>query len=208
MSNEKSHDGTMLLSEEDDHPMQSKGIDSEDEPKEDPMASGVCRKQKKARSAQVHNFTERIRRRRLQEKMKRLQELVPNCSTRDKASVLDDAVRYIKNLQYQLQRAQIMSMTQGCTMSHVSCLMQSPMHHRLPSLPSFPHTRPWGDYETGDGIGISNYLAAPPVLDGIPELFPNIPTPQAWELPAYPILGGISEDVTIPNYDFLESLLP
>ncbi|XP_073159009.1 transcription factor bHLH119-like isoform X2 [Henckelia pumila] len=184
----------------------------EDEAKVDTKASGECRKQKKARSAKIHNFTEKLRRRRLKEKMNCLQELIPNCSRRDKASVLDDAIKYIKNLQYQLQ---IMSMTQGYTMSHVACMMQSPMHHcpvvQLPSLPPLPQTRPGpeGDHGAGDGVGISDLATAPPILGAIPELF-SMPTPQAWELAAFPILGGISEDVAIPKHDhnFLETLLP
>ncbi|KAL3844103.1 hypothetical protein ACJIZ3_001506 [Penstemon smallii] len=74
------------------------------------MITGECRHQKRRRSALLHNLTERLRRQRLKEKMKTLQEMIPNCNKRDKASALDDIINYIKTLQYQ---AQMMSMGAG-----------------------------------------------------------------------------------------------
>lgn len=100
----------------------------------------------------------------------------------------------------------MMSMAQGCTMSHVACLMQS-QGVQLPSLPLFPHPRPWGDYEISNiASPPASAAASPLILGAMPEPF-SIPTPQAWELPAFPGFLGIS-DVTIPKHDCLESLLP
>uniref|UniRef100_M8BFH4 Transcription factor PIF3 n=1 Tax=Aegilops tauschii TaxID=37682 RepID=M8BFH4_AEGTA len=57
---------------------------------------------KRRRAAQVHNLSERRRRDRINEKMRALQELVPHCNKTDKASMLDEAIEYLKSLQLQL----------------------------------------------------------------------------------------------------------
>ncbi|KAL4598978.1 hypothetical protein ACB092_11G094200 [Castanea dentata] len=58
---------------------------------------------RRSRSAEVHNLSERRRRDRINEKMKALQELIPHCNKTDKASMLDEAIEYLKSLQLQLQ---------------------------------------------------------------------------------------------------------
>ncbi|XP_075492007.1 uncharacterized protein LOC142530112 isoform X1 [Primulina tabacum] len=55
------------------------------------------------RAAVVHNQSERRRRDRINEKMKALQELVPNANKTDKASMLDEVIEYLKQLQAQVQ---------------------------------------------------------------------------------------------------------
>ncbi|XP_057811857.1 transcription factor PIF1-like [Salvia miltiorrhiza] len=76
----------------------------EDEVKEDSDSSDdKSKQQKRIRSTKLHNHNERLRRQRLKEKMKALQELIPNCSKRDKSSTFDDAIKYIKTLQNQVQ---------------------------------------------------------------------------------------------------------
>ncbi|KAA8526190.1 hypothetical protein F0562_008071 [Nyssa sinensis] len=62
--------------------------------------SGTARK---SRAAEVHNLSERRRRDRINEKMKALQELIPHSNKSDKASMLDEAIEYLKSLQLQLQ---------------------------------------------------------------------------------------------------------
>ncbi|KAL0794678.1 hypothetical protein Bca101_066055 [Brassica carinata] len=71
---------------------------------------------KRSRSAEVHNLSERKRRDRINEKMRALQELIPNCNKVDKASMLDEAIEYLKSLQVQVQ---IMSMGSGYYMPPV-----------------------------------------------------------------------------------------
>ncbi|KAI8574317.1 hypothetical protein RHMOL_Rhmol01G0345100 [Rhododendron molle] len=66
---------------------------------------------KRSRAAEVHNLSERRRRDRINEKMKALQELIPRCNKSDKASMLDEAIEYLKSLQLQVQM-----MSMGCTM--------------------------------------------------------------------------------------------
>ncbi|KAJ6709068.1 TRANSCRIPTION FACTOR PIF1-RELATED [Salix koriyanagi] len=58
---------------------------------------------RRSRAAEVHNLSERRRRDRINEKMRALQELIPHCNKSDKASMLDEAIEYLKSLQLQLQ---------------------------------------------------------------------------------------------------------
>ncbi|CAH2051175.1 unnamed protein product [Thlaspi arvense] len=66
---------------------------------------------KRCRAAEVHNLSERKRRDRINERMKALQELIPRCNKSDKASMLDEAIEYMKSLQLQIQM-----MSMGCGM--------------------------------------------------------------------------------------------
>ncbi|XP_010416217.1 PREDICTED: transcription factor PIF1-like isoform X2 [Camelina sativa] len=66
---------------------------------------------KRSRAAEVHNLSERKRRDRINERMKALQELIPRCNKSDKASMLDEAIEYMKSLQLQIQM-----MSMGCGM--------------------------------------------------------------------------------------------
>ncbi|KAK6142376.1 hypothetical protein DH2020_022724 [Rehmannia glutinosa] len=74
------------------------------------LKSGTSRR---SRVPQVHNLSERKRRDRINEKMRALQELIPHSnkfltvspfSQSGKASVLDEAIQYMKSLQLQLQK--------------------------------------------------------------------------------------------------------
>ncbi|CAL9147794.1 unnamed protein product [Musa hybrid cultivar] len=58
---------------------------------------------KRSRAAAVHNMSEKRRRSRINEKMRALQNLIPNSNKTDKASMLDEAIEYLKQLQLQVQ---------------------------------------------------------------------------------------------------------
>lgn len=58
---------------------------------------------KRTRAADTHNQSERKRRGRINEKLKALQELIPNSNKTDKASVLSKAIDYLKELRLKLQ---------------------------------------------------------------------------------------------------------
>ncbi|XP_037494339.1 transcription factor SPATULA isoform X3 [Jatropha curcas] len=62
---------------------------------------------KRSRAAEVHNLSEKRRRSRINEKMKALQNLIPNSNKTDKASMLDEAIEYLKQLQLQVQPMQL-----------------------------------------------------------------------------------------------------
>ncbi|KAJ6723234.1 TRANSCRIPTION FACTOR PIF3-LIKE [Salix koriyanagi] len=67
---------------------------------------------KRKRAAKIHILSERRRRDKINKKMRALQDLIPNSNKVDKASMLDEAIDYLKSLQLQVQ---IMSMaTRPC----------------------------------------------------------------------------------------------
>ncbi|XP_058080387.1 transcription factor SPATULA-like isoform X2 [Magnolia sinica] len=79
---------------------------SEEPSKPFPPRTGL----KRSRAAEVHNLSEKRRRSRINEKMKALQNLIPNSNKTDKASMLDEAIEYLKQLQLQVQ---MLSMRNG-----------------------------------------------------------------------------------------------
>ncbi|MQM13723.1 hypothetical protein Taro_046653 [Colocasia esculenta] len=85
---------------------------SEGRPKPPPPRSGS----KRSRAAEVHNLSEKRRRSRINEKMKALQNLIPNSNKTDKASMLDEAIEYLKQLQLQVQ---MLSMRNGLSLQSV-----------------------------------------------------------------------------------------
>ncbi|XP_068655213.1 transcription factor PIF4-like [Aristolochia californica] len=106
---------------------------------------------RRTRAAEVHNLSERRRRDRINEKMRALQELIPHCNKSDKASMLDEAIEYLKSLQLQVQ---MMWMSSGMApmmypglqhyMSQMGMAMSSttPMpsvhgHVQFPTIPNF-----------------------------------------------------------------------
>ncbi|XP_057445591.1 transcription factor SPATULA-like [Lotus japonicus] len=60
---------------------------------------------KRTRAAEVLNLSEKRRRSRINEKMKALQNLIPNSNKTDKAFMLDEAIDYLKQLQLQVQQS-------------------------------------------------------------------------------------------------------
>ncbi|GMI66682.1 hypothetical protein HRI_000337400 [Hibiscus trionum] len=58
---------------------------------------------RRKRKPEAHSLSERRRRDKISKKMRALQELIPNCNKMDQASVLDEAIHYLKTLQLQVQ---------------------------------------------------------------------------------------------------------
>lgn len=115
---------------------------------------------KRGRAAEVHNLSERRRRDRINEKMRALQELIPNCNKTDKASMLDEAIEYLKTLQLQVQ---VMSMGTGMWMQP----MMFPAGMRHMHATHMPNFSPMG---IGVGYGMN-------MLD-MNGGFPMFPVPQ------------------------------
>ncbi|KAL8500301.1 hypothetical protein ACS0TY_020049 [Phlomoides rotata] len=65
---------------------------------------------KRSRAAAIHNQSERKRRDKINQRMKTLQKLVPNSSKTDKASMLEEVIEYLKQLQAQVQMMNMPSM--------------------------------------------------------------------------------------------------
>lgn len=102
---------------------------------------------KRSRAAEVHNLSERRRRDRINEKMRALQELIPNCNKVDKASMLDEAIEYLKTLQLQVQ---IMSMGNGMYMPQMM-LPPGMQHMHAAAAAHMAHFSPMG---VGMGMGM------------------------------------------------------
>ncbi|CAK9872097.1 unnamed protein product [Sphagnum jensenii] len=58
---------------------------------------------RRGQATDPHSIAERLRRERIAERMKALQELVPNSNKTDKASMLDEIIDYVKFLQLQVK---------------------------------------------------------------------------------------------------------
>ncbi|XP_039004864.1 uncharacterized protein LOC120132103 [Hibiscus syriacus] len=68
--------------------------------------NGTVKPRVRARRGQAtdpHSIAERLRREKIADRMKNLQELVPNSNKTDKASVLDEVIQYVKFLQLQVK---------------------------------------------------------------------------------------------------------
>ncbi|XP_071715520.1 transcription factor PIF3-like isoform X2 [Rutidosis leptorrhynchoides] len=134
---------------------------------------------KRSRAAEVHNLSERRRRDRINEKMRALQELIPNCNKVDKASMLDEAIEYLKTLQLQVQ---IMSMGTGLCMPHM--MFPAGMQHM------HPHFSPMGigmgmGYGMGMGMGMDMNVGS----QGHPHMFPYPPNATQTSRHPSPIYG-------------------
>ncbi|CAN8257569.1 unnamed protein product [Cochlearia groenlandica] len=140
---------------------------------------------KRSRAAQVHNLSERKRRDRINERMKSLQELIPRCNKSDKASMLDEAIEYMKSLQLQIQM-----MSMGCGMMPPP-MMYPPPHGGAMKQQYIPHHH----HHLAMGMGIlgmdittmnqySPFMPFPNMLT--PQIRPNLPT-QAHHIAGFPL---------------------
>ncbi|KAL1557378.1 transcription factor SPATULA-like isoform X1 [Salvia divinorum] len=110
-----------------------------DERKE--MAGEETIRRKRPRSTDAHNLNERLRRKKINQKMATLQEMIPNSDKKDQASIIDDVIKYIKTLQHLVE---MMSTETG----HVICRSPTMRHQGLktPTLTPFQ--------ERGDGVSL------------------------------------------------------
>ncbi|XP_078427719.1 uncharacterized protein LOC144700169 [Wolffia australiana] len=160
--------------EVDDWDSISESIDKQDE-------SSRSASKKRQRAAEVHNLSERRRRDRINEKMKALQELVPGSNKLDKASMLDDAIRYMKFLK---NHVQMMSM--GCPMLPMMVPGAHP-HHYLPQMgmPTMPMAMNMGMAMGSYSVPlISGFQATPASPGALP--FGSGPAPARPSPPSVP----------------------
>ncbi|XP_072961751.1 transcription factor PHYTOCHROME INTERACTING FACTOR-LIKE 15-like [Typha angustifolia] len=142
---------------------------------------------KRSRAAQVHNLSERRRRDRINEKMCALQELIPNCNKVDKASMLDEAIEYLKTLQLQLQ---MMTMGSGLCMPP----MMLPPGMQQMAMPPMAHLS-----QVGVGMSALGYGMGMLDVNGSPG-YPLIPVPPlhgtSAQFPCPTILGAQGSHAT------------
>ncbi|XP_066370337.1 transcription factor PHYTOCHROME INTERACTING FACTOR-LIKE 13-like isoform X10 [Miscanthus floridulus] len=113
---------------------------------------------RRSRAAEVHNLSERKRRDRINEKMRALQELIPHCNKQtDKASMLDEAIEYLKSLQLQVQM-----MWMGSGIAAPPAVMFPGVHQYLPRM--------------GVGMGPAAAMPSMPRLPFMAAPQPVVPT--------------------------------
>uniref|UniRef100_A0A7I4APM3 BHLH domain-containing protein n=1 Tax=Physcomitrium patens TaxID=3218 RepID=A0A7I4APM3_PHYPA len=146
--------GTKRKSSEREEP-ECQSEDMEDESvdtKQKPATTGRVSTTKRSRAAEVHNQSERRRRDRINEKMRALQELIPNSNKTDKASMLDEAIEYLKMLQLQLQ---MMSIRTGMTLPPM-VMPPGLQHMQMPQMGAIPSM---GMVQMGLGMGMMDMAA-------------------------------------------------
>ncbi|CAF1944582.1 transcription factor PIF1 isoform X1 [Brassica napus] len=145
---------------------------------------------KRSRAAEVHNLSERKRRDRINERMKALQELIPCCNKSDKASMLDEAIEYMKSLQLQIQM-----MSMGCGMMP---MMYTGMQQYMPHMAM----------GMGMGMGVEMGMNRPPPPPPPFMPFPNMlasqrPLPPQTRMGGYPAVQASDPSrVYGPNQQF------
>ncbi|KAG2624510.1 transcription factor APG-like isoform X2 [Panicum virgatum] len=143
-------------------------------PDEDLDDEGGAMRRSAARSNKRSRTAER-RRDRINEKMRALQELIPNCNKIDKASMLEEAIEYLKTLQLQVQ---MMSMGTGlCVPPMLLPAMQVPVPH---PMAHFPHL--------GMGLGFGMGAAAAAAFDMARAAGAHFPCPPM-PMPPGPMFG-------------------
>nr|WIE96165.1 basic helix-loop-helix transcription factor [Loropetalum chinense var. rubrum] len=128
---------------------------------------------KRSRAAAIHNQSERKRRDKINQRMKTLQKLVPNSSKTDKASMLDEVIEYLKQLQAQVQMMSRMNMP--------TMMLPLAMQQQLQMSMMTPMTMGMG---IGMGMGVMdmNTMGRPNITGMSPLLHPTafMPLPS-WD---------------------------
>ncbi|XP_057498588.1 transcription factor UNE10-like [Actinidia eriantha] len=125
---------------------------------------------KRGRAAAIHNQSERKRRDKINQRMKTLQKLVPNSSKTDKASMLDEVIEYLKQLQAQVQMMSRMNMHQSMNMMLPMTTLQQQlqlsamMAAAAPMGMGMPGMGPMGCMDINAIAGRPNIPGIPPVL--------------------------------------------
>ncbi|CAH8387006.1 unnamed protein product [Eruca vesicaria subsp. sativa] len=151
---------------------------------------------KRKRSTEVHKLSERKRRHEISKKMRALQDLLPNCYKDDKVSLLDEAIKYMRTLQLQVQ---MMRMGNGLLQPSMMLPMgnYSPMglgmHMGAAATTPVPQFMPMNVQGTGFH-GINN--ASSQMLNA----FYNHPSGVIPNSPMFSPLESCSQQLVVPSY--------
>ncbi|KAG5053890.1 hypothetical protein JHK85_006400 [Glycine max] len=185
----------------DDRDSISHRISQGEVPDEDYKATKVDRssgsnKRIKANSV-VHKQSERRRRDKINQRMKELQKLVPNSSKTDKASMLDEVIQYMKQLQAQVQMMNWMKMY---TSMMLPITMQQQQQQQLKMSMMMA--------QMGMGMGMSKDMVMNMNSMNIPGFPPMLPFPSFMPMaPCGDQLQGTPEkSVTMDAYSTMASL--
>ncbi|PSS26373.1 Transcription factor like [Actinidia chinensis var. chinensis] len=131
------------------------------------------REKKARRTFGIHSQSELRRREKINQRMKTLQQMVPNSSKIDKASILDEVIEHLKQLQ-----AQVVMMSRMMNMSYMMLPMALQQHLQLSLMTSMGMGMRMGS-GMGMGMGVMDINAA----TGFPNITAGIspvPHPAAY----------------------------
>ncbi|CAK7347846.1 unnamed protein product [Dovyalis caffra] len=117
---------------------------------------------KRSRAAAIHNQSERKRRDKINQRMKTLQKLVPNSNKTDKASMLDEVIEYLKQLQAQVQMMNRMNMQ--------PMMLPLALQQQLQMSMMAPLSMGMAGMGMGMGVLDMNTIAARSNMTGIPPV--------------------------------------
>ncbi|XP_012080335.1 transcription factor PIF7 isoform X2 [Jatropha curcas] len=172
------------------------GSENQDDDQETRTETVRSHSSKRSRAAAVHNQSERRRRDRINQKMKALQKLVPNASKTDKASMLDEVIEYLKQLQAQVQ---VMSVSRN--MPHHMMMMQQQQHH-LHQMSLLARMGMAG-VGLGMGMGMLDINSMPPQTISPPSLAAATAAPTYVGPPPPPAVNHGSVPLPDPYCSFL-----
>ncbi|XP_049360384.1 transcription factor UNE10-like [Solanum verrucosum] len=160
---------------------------------------------KRSRAAATHNQSERKRRDKINQRMKTLQKLVPTSSKTDKASMLDEVIEYLKQLQAQVKAMRMMI--------HVN------MHPPAMMLPNLAFQQQQQQFQMSmmgmarpidvNALSSPNITTMPSILHATaPSNFnmPPIPSPGADPLASFIASGQLSQPMTMNAYSRMAAL--
>ncbi|XP_020227575.1 transcription factor UNE10 [Cajanus cajan] len=180
---------------------------------------------RRSRIAAIHNQSERKRRDRINQKIKALQRLVPNANKTDKASMLDEVINYLKQLQAQIQMMNMASMPQMMVPLAMQQQLQMSMLARMggglgmgmglaninnmvaqtsgPSPRSLPQLNIQQTTTVGAPPGTAPLFVAPSFM--MPSMIP--PKPQHASSPSIPLPHPYTNGLNQPiNMDILHNM--
>lgn len=144
-------------------------------------------KRKRHRTTEMHNMTERRRRDKIKGKLKALQELIPNSHKLDKATLLDEAIAYVKTLQLQVQNMH----------SNKTCISSGAMHClHMPHYPFSHMGMGYGMGMTGMGRGVHSPLMSMPSPVRAANM---VPMPGFSTIPTYCPLSHTMPFASLPD---------
>ncbi|KAK3021007.1 hypothetical protein RJ639_046037 [Escallonia herrerae] len=101
---------------------------------------------RRGQATDPHSIAERLRRERIAERMRALQELVPSCNKTDRAAMLDEVVDYVKFLRLQVK---VLSMSRlGGTGAVAQLVSDVPLSSEGEGLDSGANQQPWDKWST------------------------------------------------------------
>ncbi|CAN6563591.1 unnamed protein product [Malus baccata var. baccata] len=91
---------------------------------------------RRGQATDPHSIAERLRREKISDRMKNLQELVPKSNRTDKASMLDEIIEYVRFLQLQVKELSMSKVGAAGAVVPLTTDSQAKIRNGLPQLPS------------------------------------------------------------------------